>query len=948
MKKLLLACLWLIACCTTIQAQHHFRNMVNFSDIIITKVNGCVKMKESETQRIAPVMRAGVRIFCLADSTYKNSTVTDSIGNFSINAFQNRNDKYEIHISYLGTETYKQSLIRSNIMKMGTIMLKEKPITMEEAVIVAKLKKMHILGDTTIFNTEAFKVSEGAVLLELVRKMPGLRITKGKMTYQGKNISEIMLNGEKFFSNDISIALQNMPVNLLKEVRIYDKKSELAEMTGVDDGKRKTVMDLKTKKSINNGLMANISAGVGDQDLYGANGMLNYFETGGNHASVFGNRHNTPNDLDMMDWGGSTIIGGFSNGGGNPAKQLEQRVGGSFNKKTKEITIGGDISYNDNNTDRKNYTISENYLPTGNTFSDNSSLSSSGNSNTNASFNISNNFNNKFNISGNFSYNKSQGNNINENKQALFNKNPYRHTTNPIEQEDAIPMKERINRIENKNLGNNSLNSFTGMLMMTYQFSEKSRRNIHLTTNTNINDSKSNMFQQSYTRYYQLGDSLLYQNRFSSSPSRSNTYRISVGYDEPISKHINLGIEYEFNTQKNKQNEDVFDLSRLLSSSPDSPLGTLPEGYRNEQIDSLSNINNTRTTSHLLSAKFNYSKNNLFLNASFTITPEAQNIYMLNEENVTDTTFHRVNYNIQVMTSYFKNKTSINLHYYGASQAPAVSMLLPKTNNDNPLYITTGNPNLKSSFSHNINANVRINQLWANMNFSQSFNDVINKNDYDPVSGVYTNRPENINGNWDISATIGYSKDWERFSIEAESKYNFSKRVNYISIDNENHKDAIKSHNYSQLLKAVYTPDWAELAISGNLEWEKAKDKLQKESNLSTRLFSILAETTFFLPWNIRLYSSFSCITRNGFLSEQMNHSELLWNANISYSFLKKKQATIKLEIYDILQRATNFMAYTNNMGSVQSRSEGVNSYFLASFKYRFNLFKAKKNKENG
>ena len=108
-----------------------------------------------------------------------------------------------------------------------------------------------------------------------------------------------------------------------------------------------------------------------------------------------------------------------------------------------------------------------------------------------------------------------------------------------------------------------------------------------------------------------------------------------------------------------------------------------------------------------------------------------------------------------------------------------------------------------------------------------------------------------------------------------------------------------------------------------------------------------LAETNFYLPLNIRLGSSFSCITRHGFLSDDMNHSELLWNANASWSFLKKKQASLKLEVYDILNRAKNITTYTTSTGSTQSRSEGVNSYCLLSFNYRFNLFKGKKEMED-
>ncbi len=304
-----------------------------------TTIEGIVQLEKSGTQNVTPLQNAGVRVFCLTDSAYTRfQTVTDSTGRFVLYSYLDMEKQYELQVSYLGTDTYRQKLNRANIIKTGTVTLTEKPVTMEEAVIVARLKKMRILGDTVIFNAGAFKVPENAILLELVRKMPGLRISEGKMTYQGKNVSEILLNGEKFFSNDIRIALQNMPVNLLKEVRIYDKKSEKSEITGVDDGTRTTVMDLKTKREISNTLLANISAGAGDQNLYEVNGMLNYLKSDG-QFSFLANQRNTPNDLnsDLVVGSSSSIGGGTSFVGGvNPAWQLKKGTGISLGKKHKE------------------------------------------------------------------------------------------------------------------------------------------------------------------------------------------------------------------------------------------------------------------------------------------------------------------------------------------------------------------------------------------------------------------------------------------------------------------------------------------------------------------------------------------------------------------------------------------------------------------------------------
>ena len=937
-------CLLMLSCCLAIQAQR----VIIFHDGYIpslkrTEVTGHVQMKENETQRMAPLQNAGVRVFCLTDSTYHQSRVTDKDGNFTLMAFLDRDKDYEIQVSYLGTDTYTHKIPHANILKLDTITLHEKPITMEEAVIVAKLKKMRILGDTTIFNTDAFRVSEGAVLLELVRKMPGLRISEGKMTYQGKDINEILLNGEKFFSNDISVALQNMPVNLLKEVRIYDKKSEESELTGVDDGQRTTVMDLKTKQDVNNALMANTSAGVGNHDLYGLNGMLNYFETGGNHATAFANQHNTPNDIGMDAMAGSMFSGGFYGGGGNPMKQLSRRFGSSVSRKIKDLNVGGDISYNDNGADTKNYTTTENYLPSGNTYSDQSSLSSSDNRNLSASVNLTGDLSERFSVMGNFSFGKYWNNNWNENRQATFNTNPYDYTSDPLGQGDAIPTSSRVNSTDQQTLSHSNSENMMGMLMLSYKF-KKERRGLTLQLSGNKNDNDSKRFNESQTRYYQLGDSLLHQNRFTLAPTRSRQYSAGLSYNEPLGKDVTLRLSYTFHQNNNKENENIFDIGRLTASQPDFTFGQVPEGYEDTRIDSLSNINNSREQQHEIQLGADFTiKKDWHLNASFSIQPEQQSIYMLREEQETDTTLSRVNYNARLMLFYFKNKTSLNVSYMGSSNSPSISQLLPMTNNDNPLYITLGNPNLKPSFMQNVNVNFRHDRLWSNVSYSHTFNNITYRTDYDPVSGVSTNRPENINGNWSTHFDVGYSKDWETFSLESETNYGYSNQANYINVDSRTNKDAIRNHDFSQLVKGVYTPSWAEFILSAQVQLNKTKSKLQKASDSFNQTYTFLGETHFYLPWNIRLSSTFSCITRRGFLSDEMNRSELLWNASASYSFLKKKQASVKLEVYDILQRSTNFSAYTSSTASVQSRSEGVNSYFLLSFNYRFNLFKGKK-----
>ena len=933
----------MLAGCLNLRAQQIIALGRN-SDFRMVKVTGHVQLEESETKRMVPLPNASVRIYNLTDSVCQTSRVTDKDGNFTLMAYPSRKSDYEVQISYLGTDTYTCKLRRVNIMRLDTVTLHEKPITMEEAVIVAKLKKMRILGDTTIFNADAFRVSEGAVLLELVRRLPGLRISEGKMTYQGKDINEILVNGEKFFADDISVALQNMPVNLLKEVRIYDKKSEKAEQTGVDDGQRTTVMDLKTKQELSDALMANVSAGAGDQGLYGLNGMFNYFESGGDNASAFANQHNTPNDIGMDPLAGGMWSGSMFSFGGSPMSQLSRRTGGSVGHKFGKVDVSASVIYDDSSRDTRTATESESYLPSGNTYSYSTAGSGSGGDNLNVNLNINGELTERLFVTGSFSYARMHNQSISESLNATFNTPP--GVDDPLAQDDAIPQSAKVNRTDNRSMSRGNDDAFNGMLMLTHRF-RKDKRNLTLQLTGYGGGNTSRSFQRSATRYYQLGDSILRQDRFSLNSSHMPNLTTELSYHEPLTAHLGLELSYGFDISREKSDNDIFDLGRFPVADGERPLGSLPEGYESARIDSLSSRDNELERTHHVGISLDLNLDKWLLNASFSLNRREQVINMAQRGRDIDTTLNRMTYDAHMMAHYFSDKLSISLTYNGSSRIPTITQLVPIVDNDNPLYVTMGNPDLKSSYTHHVNANVHYGRFWLNASMQQTFNSIDYVTTYDPVSGVRTSRPDNINGQWNVMTDLGYSHDWEQFGIEGETGYTYSRMPGYVEVDTHITRETVRRNIIRQMLRGSYTPEWGEFILTASANFDCTRAKVQRQSDNNTRTYSLMAEAGVYLPWNIRLGTNFNSITRRGYLSDESNGTEFLWNANASWSFLKKKQASLKLEVYDILRRATNLQSTTHATGTTQTRSHGINSYVLLSFHYRFNMFGGKKDAEN-
>ncbi len=194
-----------------------------------------------------PLPNANIQLVCLNDTTVKTVAVADKNGHFlhGMNVLKKRVKKNDVprvamKVSYVGYETYTQDLKLayryfdennkgyggSWAIDLDSIVLKSNPMSMDEVVIVGELKRMYESGDTTVFNVDAFEMPRGTVLLNLVRRMPGLRYEDGQLTYRDSVIHEIRLNGESFFAHDMKIALENIENTDLKQFRVYKTQAD--------------------------------------------------------------------------------------------------------------------------------------------------------------------------------------------------------------------------------------------------------------------------------------------------------------------------------------------------------------------------------------------------------------------------------------------------------------------------------------------------------------------------------------------------------------------------------------------------------------------------------------------------------------------------------------------------------------------------------------------------
>ena len=227
--------------------------------------------------------------------------------------------------------------------------MSESSILLQETTVVGVKTEIVVKEDTIEYNADSYRTQPNAVVEDLLKRLPGVEVdSEGKITANGKEITKILVDGEEFFSDDPKVATKNLPVNMVDKLQVIDRKSDLARLTGVDDGEDETVINLTVKKGMKNGWFGNFTGGYGTDNRYTGNFMVNYFRDK-NQFSILGNANNT-NEMGFTDRGASR----FTRFGGNNGISTTQSIGVNFAVGQPELRFGGDVFYSHNDRDSRN------------------------------------------------------------------------------------------------------------------------------------------------------------------------------------------------------------------------------------------------------------------------------------------------------------------------------------------------------------------------------------------------------------------------------------------------------------------------------------------------------------------------------------------------------------------------------------------------------------------
>lgn len=990
-----------------------------------------------------PVLQATIQLLRAADSTYVAGATSDINGVFSVKAPDN--GKYIIKMTNIG---YKQIIRNVNIsddndFSFGKINMETDAIMLKEVVANGVAAKVVIKEDTFIYNAAAYRTPEGSVIEELVKRLPGAQIDEdGKITINGKEVKKIKVDGKEFMTGDTQTALKNLPTAIVEKVKAYDEKSDLAKMTGVDDGEESTVLDFGIKRGMNKGTMINADVAYGTKDRYAGRVMGGYMKDS-QRLFVMGNMNNT-NDRGFGRGGGG--------GGGGGGLRTNKMVSANYNyEKRNKLKLDLSVRWNHGNSDNWSKTETENFVGA-RSFAN--------------SISQSNGRNNSWNFTGNIEWkpdtmttiqirpnlstssNDSKGDSFS----TTFNDNPYNHIPD-MNFNDPTSLRQLVEAVRKDsilvNSSNNNSLSYSSSTNFGIQATinrklNSNGRNITFQGRYNWSNSDSESLNKQEVTYFLLNpkdangndiedkDSVRYRNRYNVTPTKSWNFQTSLSYTERLSKFSFLVLRYMYRYTNRTSDRSTYDFSQLRLFAPstwkpgigaeDFGYGVTPEfrnfgAYVNPFLDDehplsvyydkeQSRYSEYDNYIHEIELSWRRTTNNYNLNLGVMYQPQSQKL-TYKYQNI-DTIAKRSVQNITPTLDFryrFNRQKSIRVNYRANTSQPSMTDMLPITDDSDQMNIRVGNPGLKPSFTQN--ASVRYNNyvqkrfssVMAFLNYSNTQNSVSNMVTYDDMTGGRTTRPENINGNWNISGAFMYNTALDTLGrwnintmtnlrynnsvsyITLQSKDAFGNRIynlknqsnelveRYVAINNNNqiinqetgevlrnlpkgtqkqgvYEEAKKNYtritSINERLGLSYRNSWLEVELNGEMTYNINRNMLRPESDMDTWHYNYGTDITINAPWGMGFSTSFHVSSRRGYDSDLANTDEFIWNVQLSQSVLKKKNLTFSIQAYDILNQRSSFSRAIDSYSRRDSWTNAINCYGMLHVIYRFNAFGGK------
>lgn len=885
-----------------------------------------------------PLVGATVMLLAPKDSSLLSFSRSNDQGGFD---FKNLSSgEYLVRCTYFGYRNLQKNVRLEGpepVVDLGKLNMEIHSTLLGEVEIKGEANPVTFRNDTIEFNAGSFKVKDNAVVEDLLKKLPGVEVAKdGTVTAQGKQVQNVTVEGKKFFGNDPKIATKNLPADAVDKVQVFDKKSEQATFSGVDDGTREKTINLELKDDKKKGWFGKIIAGGGASEggdpRYEGRTTLNSFKP--------------KRQISILGMGNNTNEAGFS---------IEDYM--AFTGAMRSMMGGGGrikLEFNSNDSDVPlNFGNNEGYIDTW-----------AGGLNFNQEYGKKNDFN------GSYFYSRSDKN-YDENTIRTSSLQTSQFTTNDHTTQENITDNHRLNltldqRIDSFNtvqLGSTLLyttneqtthatsqtagpggrlqnegsrdytsdiegSKWTGNALWRHKFASKKGRNMTANVSFGLNGNESNANSFAPNRLFDDNGQPLYSDtiqQFQNFKNDVSDWSAKATYTEPLGKKRYLEFNYGYYHTLNRADKEVYDVDNGEKS-----YNTL-----------FSNAYENTFSYHRGGAGIRLSRKKWNLGTGVDLQSAVlDGVVKEGQGQDVNQSFLHLLPRMSFHYEFGQNK-NLDLNYSASVTPPTVENLQPVPDVSDPLNISEGNPDLRPEYSHNLNLNFahfnpeNFSSLFGGFFATYTEDKIVMAQTVDPQTFVRHYRPVNTASALNLNATVAYGmrvKKWDsHFRLHANGSYTQGQGI----INNS--ENTTTTTNIGPSLAWDFDPaEWFSLSSEARFGWNESHYSIDRAFDQSYVSQNYSSSLDVQLPKDFAFNTSFDLTVNNG-LSAGYDKPIPIWNATISKYLMKGKKLEIALTVRDILNRNIG-ISRTANLNYVEDRRvASLGRYGLLRLTYSLN-----------
>ncbi|WDF69311.1 outer membrane beta-barrel protein [Sphingobacterium oryzagri] len=847
-----------------------------------------------------------------SDSIMRYFTRADQQGKFQWNTIKSGN--YIAIVSYPKFEIYSQSItVADKPLQLDSIKINSQSNLLEEVVVNQRIP-IKIKGDTIEYDAGSFETEKNAKLEDLLRRLPGLTVSAtGEITAQGKSVSKVFIDGEEFFGYDPKIAIRNVRADAVDKVQVYERKSEEAELTGIDDGVRLQTVNVVLKEEARKGIFGNADANIGTHNLFDANLFAAKFNKT-ERIGLTGNWNNMGNTGDASRIRmNNQIIGDpmYKNAGINYDNNFLQR----------KLQLNSSYNFNNRSLDNESESFRTQTLNNGitqETTQESRTRSDNKNNNLRAQVRYRIDSLSNLNIQLNGGIGSSASENISRSsttRNAAFLANDFDRNNSGERNNENIDLRVDFRRRLNKN-----------------------GRSINLHMNTHVDNSRATDLVDELTNYYDslgmLNRSVLVdQTRLTD--NKSNRLSGAINFSEPLSKQMNLTVGYSINSSSRTA------LINAYNNTDNGTVSVLDSLYSQNQLDAA--INNG------FDVNLSYNTEKVNINVSTKATYRYQELTDTYRDINLDRNFWQNNINANI-NYRISNSRNLTLGYQNNANVPSFAQLQPLQPPTNDLFRQLGNPDLKRETNNALNLNFNkfslMNASSFNINASTNFtnNAIVNRSIIDS-SGRTTTSFVNIQDfvNWNARINSNYTKPIFNGLVQFGpfAALNFDNNYQYINgelnrANNTNGNLGINANKQSS--KGV------DFNFNLSLGLNNEANSIQRELDNTAFRSSSNADLKYFLPYKFSLTQVifYSYTGKTKVFPEPIQ--QFYMNLELTRKLLKSESLLLSLKAFDVFNSFNNINRSSSNGSFSETQQELLSQYLMVGLKWDFNKNLGKKN----